>query len=304
MGFLFKTSKSFGPLSPRQLLAKLKAFTDNFTAADSALTLPQTSAKWEAISGTWGIIGNKAYSVTAGSSYPVAVVDTKTKDAIVKSTSTTATNAGHGVSFWVTDANNWWGAHSKKSTFTAAPYSCPSGGTLFGTTCTISSPAGGGPYGVTSCPGGGNPFGWGCFNCCWVFAYSATYSVQPAAYNCNAYPGRTLSGSQCVTSYAATATTYYRNQFEVVKKTAGTVSVVSTVEVANTTTATDYIAYVQANTQPASAIITAQMNTGGTVASYTATAGTPIRTNKHGMLTGPSTVSAHTSIESFEYTPN
>jgi len=301
---IFSSVKASGAFGAKRLTTKLKAFIDSFTAGDSALTLPQTSATWVATSGTWGIIGNKAYSITAGSSYPVAVVDTNTKDVIVKSTSTTATNSGHGVSFWVTDANNWWGAHSQKSTFTAAPYSCPSGGTLYGTTCTISSPASGGPYGVTSCPGGGSPFGWGCFQCCWVYSYAATYTVQPAAYNCNSYPGRTLSGSSCVTSYGATASTWYRHQIGVVKKTAGTVSTVSTVEVANTLTATDYVAYVQANTQPASAIITAQMNTGGAVASYTATAGTPDRANKHGMLTGPSTVSAHTAIESFEYTPN
>lgn len=301
---IYSSVKSIGAVGAKRLTTKLKAFIDSFTAGDSASALPQTTALWVSTSGTWGITGNKAYSITAGSSYPVAVVDTNTKDVIVKSTSTTATNSGHGVSFWVTDANNWWGAHSQKSTFTAAPYSCPSGGTLYGSTCTISSPAGGGPYGVTSCPSGGNPFGWGCFNCCWVFSYAATYTVQPAGYNCNAYPGRSLSGSQCVTSYGGTASTWYRHQIGVVKKTAGTVSTVTTLEVANTLTSTDYVAYVQANTQPASAIITAQMNTGGTVASYTATAGTPDRANKHGMLTGPSTVSAHTSIESFEYTPN
>jgi len=301
---IYSSVKSIGAVGAKRLTTKLKAFQDTFTAANSASALPQTTALWVATSGTWGIDTNRAYSTTAASSYPVASVDTNTKDVVVKATSDVSSNAGHGVSYWVTDSNNWWGAHSIKSSYTAAPYSCPSGGTLYGSTCTISSPAGGGPYGVTSCPSGGNPFGWGCFNCCWVFSYAATYTVQPAAYNCNSYPGRTLSGSQCVTSYGATASTWYRHQIGVVKKTAGAVSTVSTLEVANTLTSTDYVAYVQANTQPASAIITAQMNTGGTVASYTATAGTPERTNKHGLMAGPSTLNQHTNTTTFDYTPN
>ena len=301
---IYSSVKSIGAVGAKRLTTKLKSFQDTFTAANSASALPQTTALWVATSGTWGIDTNRAYSTTAASSYPIASVDTNIKDVVVKATSDSSSNAGHGVSYWVTDSNNWWGAHSIKSTFTAAPYSCPSGGTLYGSTCTISSPAAGGPYGVTTCPNGGNPFGWGCFNCCWVYSYSATYYVQPAAYNCNAYPGRTLSGGSCLTSYGGTASTWYRHEVGVVKKTAGSVSTVSTLQVADTLTSTDYIAYVQANTQTASAIITAQMNTGGTVASYTATAGTPVRTNKHGLMAGPSPVDQHTHTTTFDYTPN
>lgn len=281
----------------------LAAFTDLFTGGDSAVSIGGTNT-WVATSGTWGITGNKAYAVTAASSYPIATVDANTRNAVVKAVSTTASNSGHGVSFWVTDGNNWWGAHTEKTTFTAAPYSCPSGGTVYGSNCTINQPAGGGPYGVTTCPSGGNPFGWGCFNCCWVFAYAASSYTQPAAYNCNSYPGYSLSGSTCYLTYGGTGTAWYKHEIKTVKKTTGSVSVVATTLVADTTTSTDYVAYVQAATNTSSAVITAQMNTGGTVASYTASAGTPARAVRHGMMAGPSTLSPTTSIDSFEYTFN
>lgn len=304
MGFFNKFGSGGFRAFGSGILQKLAAFVDSFTAANSASNLPTTTGKWVPTSGTWGISTNQAYSTTAASSYPIATIDANTPTAVVKAVNTTSTTAGTGVSYWVTDASNWWGAYTEKTSYTAAPYSCPSGGTLYGSTCQINQPAGGGPYGVTTCPSGGNPFGWGCYNCCWVFSYAASYYVQPAAYNCNSYPGYTLSGGTCYTQYGATSSTWYRHQLKTIKKSAGTVTVVATTEVANTMTNTDYVAYVQANTQASSAIITAAMNTGGTVASYTAPAGTPVPANLHGMLVGPATLNQSALIDSFEYTPN
>jgi hypothetical protein len=48
-----------------------------------------------------------------------------------------STGAGPGVAFWVTDASNWWAAVTSATSTTS--YSCPSGGTLSGTTCTTTS---------------------------------------------------------------------------------------------------------------------------------------------------------------------
>jgi hypothetical protein len=90
----------------------------------------------------------------------------------------------------------------------------------------------------------------------------------------------------------------------VVTKTAGSIAVVATTNVGNSLSSTDYVAYVQANTQPAIAIITSQLSTGGTIASYTATAGTPGRANLHGIMAGPATLNQTTLIETFDYTPN
>ena len=303
MGLIFKASSVLGPLSPRQLLARLARFTDSFTATNSTTALPtSTSTPWEATSGTWGITSNKAYAVSTPGSYAVAVVDTKGENASVKST-TDNTHAGVGVSFWVTDANNWWGAHSKKVSTTGTPYTCPTGGTLSGSTCSYTY--GASAYGSVYyyCPGGYFYHGI----CCqlngheWVGCIGPNHAPGPTTYGCPS--GGSLSGTTCYVSYAASLTTYYVHTLETVKNTAGTVSSVNSTTIANTTSNSDYVAYVQANTGASSATITAQMTSGGAVASYSAAAGTPAKAKKHGMLVGPSTLNAGTTVTTFDYDP-
>ena len=307
MGFLLKASKALGPLSPRQLLSRLSAFQATFVASNSSSALPTSATEpWVATSGTWGITSNKAYAVTAGSSYPVATVEAKTEDVTVKST-TDNTGAGPGVSFWVTDANNWWGAHSTRTSSTAAPYTCPSGGSVSGSTCSYT-------YGATST---GNQSYYGhCSGsyiyhgiCCllngheWVGCIGASHAPGPITYTYSCPSGGSLSGATCYVSYAGTATTYYQHSLAIVKKSAGSVSTVSTTAVANTTNASDYVGYVQAVTSGNTATVTAQMTSGGSVASASTPAGTPAKSKKHGMLVGPSTLAAVTTIETFNYTP-
>jgi hypothetical protein len=304
MGFLFKASKALGPLSPRQLLSRLAGFTDSFTAANSSTALPtSTATPWEATRGTWGITSNKAYAVSTPSSYAVAAFDAKTENVTVRST-TDNTGAGVGVSFWVTDSNNWWGAHSKKVSTTGTPYLCPSGGTVSGSNCNYSY--GAAAYGSVYyyCPGGYTYHGI----CCllngheWVGCIGPNHAPGPTTYGCPS--GGSLSGTTCYVSYAASLTTYYVHTLETVKSTAGTVSTVASTAIANTTSNSDYVAYVQANTGTSSAVITAQMTSGGAVASYTAPSGTPAKAKKHGMLVGPSTLNGVATVETFTYTPN
>jgi hypothetical protein len=302
MGFLFKASKSLGPLSPRQLLAKLAAFQDTFVAANTASALPTSATKpWESVSGTWGITTNKAYAVTPGASYPVAAFDAKSESAVVKATGAN-NGAGYGVSFWVTDANNWWGAHTTKSSYTAAPYSCPSGGTLSGSNCNYTYGASQGSYPV--CPGD------------WTF-HAACYFLQdgvwvgqvgPAWYPNGVYScpsGGSLSGSTCYVSYAATATTWYKHDVKVVKKTSGSVVEQLTATVANVTSNSDYIAYVEAQVNSAGnssgVNISAQMTSGGTVLGASVSGVTSGRAKKHGLMAGPSTLNATTEVETFNY---
>jgi hypothetical protein len=307
MGLVFKASKTFGPLSPRQLLAKLLRFTDTFTAANSSTTLPvSTATPWEADKGVWGVISNKAYAVSLPGNYAVATVDTKTENVSVKST-TDNTHAGVGVSFWVTDANNWWGAHSKKVSTTGTPYICPSGGTLSGTNCNYT-------YGATAsvnqtyyyfCPPGYFFHGI----CCqlngheWVGCIGPNHAPGPVTTTYSCPSGGSLSGTTCYASYAASLTTYYVHTLETVKSTAGSVSTVNSTTIANTTNNSDYVGFVRANTGVSSAVVTAQMTSGGAVASYTAPSGTPAKSKKHGMLAGPSTLNAGTTITTFDYDP-
>jgi hypothetical protein len=306
MGFLFKASKSLGPLSPRQLLAKLSRFTDTFTATNSAVAIPTTTATYEAVRGTWGILNNKAYAAATSGNYAVAVIDAKTENVRVKST-TDNTHAGVGVSFWVTDANNWWGAHSKKVSTTGTPYTCPSGGTLSGANCNYTYGATGTPSQTFFyfCPGGYTFHG----ACCllngheWVGCIGPSASPGPVTVSYSCPSGGSLSGTTCFASYPASLTTYYVHTLETVKSTANTITTVASTAIANTTNNSDYVAYVQANTGVSSAVVTAQMTSGGAVASYTAPSGTPAKAKKHGMLVGPSTLNGGLTITTFDYDP-
>jgi len=143
----FSSIKAIGPTGARRLLAKLKAFTDFFTRANNNSAIGEDIAKWSAVSGTWGVNTNRAYSTTPASSYPVTTFDAITKDVSIKATAS-GSGAGYGISFWVSDSDNWWAAHTDKSSFTAAPYSCTSPShTVDNSTgnCTYTYGASGGP---------------------------------------------------------------------------------------------------------------------------------------------------------------
>lgn len=307
MGFFNKFGSGSARAFGSAVSLKLAAFVDTFTASNSASALPQSTGLWQAILGVWGVTSNKAYASTLVSGYAVATVDTMTEDVTVKST-TDNTGAGVGVSFWVTDANNWWGAHSTKTSSTAAPYTCPSGGTVSGSTCSYTYAAA--AYGTTphygSCPGGYTFHGI----CCllngheWVGCIGANHTAGPTTYTYGCPSGGGLSGTTCYVSYAGTPTTYYQHNMAIIKNTAGAVSTVSTTAVANTTTNTDYVAYVQASTAASAVTVTSQMTSGGAIASASTPSGTPAKTKKHGMLVAPSTLNGVTAIETFNYTPN
>lgn len=113
-----------------------------------------------------------------------------------------------------------------------------------------------------------------------------------------------MSGSTCSVTYGGTASTWYKHDVKVVKKTAGTLSTVSTNNIGNIVTNNSaYISYIQANTGSSSAVITAELSTGGPAVTVTVPAGTPDRTSKFGLMSGPATLSQTTEVESFEYTP-
>lgn len=326
----FSSIKAIGPTGARRLLAKLKAFTDSFTRGNSASAIGEDVAKWSAVSGTWGVNTNRAYSTTPASSYPVVSFDAITKDVSIKATAS-GSGAGYGVSFWVSDSNNWWGAHTDKSSFTAAPYNCSGPGTAnntngnceytYGASGGPGANVGGGPY---PCCGGCGPscsaFGAQCYylsgpNCCWTLAGWApscpapyNYSPYNAPYTCpQAVPSggsQTPFGSTCYVTYPGVASTWYKHDLKVIKKESGTVSTVSTTNIGNVATNNSaHVSYIQANTSPASAVITAALSTGGPAVQVTVPAGSPGTTSKFGLIAGPSTLSGTTEVETFEYTP-
>lgn len=313
----FSSIRAIGPAGARRLLAKLKAFTDNFTRANSGSSIGQDIARWVSTSGNWGINSNRANTSTPAASYPIATFDAITQDAVVKSTSTGA-GSGYGVSFWVTDENNWYGAFTEKSGFTGNPRFCNSPShTLTGVGSeNCQYPATGTPYSYPygCCTGGGS---WhnsdavaGMFGCpnadgpyCHAPCSPVTCTGSGTHYSCPA--GGTVSGANC--NYTSNLTQWYRHQFKVLKKDAGTVSTLRTVELGNVTAVGTNIDSIQANTNLNNAVITASWSNGTSVSStlvFGTDTSTPPKSSKFGMMYGPATLNQLSEIETFEYSPN
>jgi len=317
---------SGGPMSPRvsrnnkpdtafaywfaQGKSILSAFIDAFTRSNNTTSIGNDIVEWITQSGTWGIDSNQAATSTAAASYPVATFDAGTIAARVKATLPETRSAGAGLAFWVTDNDNWWAAVADKVDFSGAPYNCPSGGSITsGSNCqyTYGAQGGGpytagGPYSYWACNSGTN-FGNGCWyysGSGWVqfgtgyiaYGYQPPYT-QPAPYN---YTPTTVN-------YTGTATNYNRSDFKIIKKTAGTVSTVSTHTVA-TPSATTYLNYIQAETSADGVTITAtDSGSPNTVTSVNVAAGTPVPASKFGVIYAPATSYANPKVEQIEYTP-
>lgn len=319
-------------------IAILDGFLDLFNRSNSASAIGNGAspdgAVWTATSGTWGISSNKAYTTTAAASYPVATFDAVSVKATVKATLPTTGGAGSGVSFWVTDSSNWWGAIADKTAYSAAPYTCPTNGNdnaavpnnstgncTYNTTGGGPYPAvgggpygatGGGPYGYCTCPGGGTVFGCDCFvyygNTYWTKISGGNYSVANAPYNyytVNApynYYTANAPYNYTPTTYAGTPTAYQKHELKVIKNTAGTISTVQTTTVADSTTS-QYMTYVQAAATADGVVVSgAVSSTPNTVVSGTSiAASTPVPATRHGMLYAPAVAADASGIDSFSY---
>lgn len=153
---------------------------DSFDRADAASlgTCSNGIASWTATSGSWAIASNQATSATSASSYPLASIPSATASSDNDIRVDIPSGAGQGIAFWVTDANNWYAAVT--DVVTTANYSCPSGGTLSGTNCIVTS-----TYSATASN----------YNCGAPSSYDCSY---PATLG---YGGSLYQGSSC---YACT----------------------------------------------------------------------------------------------------
>jgi len=113
----------------------LPALTDNFDRADSS-TISTATISWEEVTGDWEIVSNRLSTSSSPSTNPIATVKANIKDAQIK-VGKGQSGWGWGASFWVTDNANWYMAVTQQDTVVS--YSCPSGGTLSGTTCVYPS---------------------------------------------------------------------------------------------------------------------------------------------------------------------
>lgn len=291
----------------------LSAFIDAFVRSNNASSVGGGPVDWIPESGTWGIDSNQASTSTAASSYPLATFDAGTVSATVKATLPTTRSAGTGVAFWVTDNNNWWAAVADKVDTTGAPYNCSGPGTANNSSgnCSYTYGAQGGGPGVSP---GGNYAYWACSsgtlfgNGCWYYdgytwiQFGTGYIaccvyVPPSPYNAP------YNYTPTTVTYAGTASSFNRSDIKIIKKTAGVVSTVSTLQVANPNT-TSYLTYIQATTTPTSATITAADSSApNTVATANVAAGLPLPAQKFGIVYTPATAYSNPKVKSIEYTP-
>jgi hypothetical protein len=167
--------------------------TDTFDRANanSLGTVSNGVTSWTALSGSWAIASNQATSSTSPSSYPVATVTSPLSSTDYELKIDVPAGAGPGVALWVTDASNWYAVTT--NLVTTNNYSCPSGGTVSGTDCVITS-----TYNATATTYNcGSPYSYDC-------NYSASYRAAGYVYNgafcsgCSG-PGANDGTLQCTT---------------------------------------------------------------------------------------------------------
>jgi hypothetical protein len=160
------------------------------------------------------------------------------------------------------------GAYCNHGPATIASYSCPSGGTLSGSTCTITTT-------TYSCP-------------------VNTSIVTLSGTTCN-YPA----------NYAATASTgtNYLHSIVLKRSLASTVTTVATSSAVTTSSSTARPSYVRAVTSGENITITAPMDNGSGTISLSNTATGALRGKKHGATLSSVTATQATNIDNFEYQP-
>lgn len=151
---------------------------------------------------------------------------------------------------------------------TCISYTCPSGGTLSGTTC---------------------------LQTCTSYSCPTNTSVV------------TLSGTTCVypADYAATANTgtNYSHTIVLKRSVASTVTTVATSSAVVTSSSTARPSYVRVNTSGEGITISAPLDNGGGTITLSNTATGALRGKKHGVALSSVSATAATNVDNFEYQP-
>lgn len=314
------------------VLTKLKAFIDNFNRADNANTLAGSSGastKWINYRGTWGISGNKANTATAAGSYPMAAIKTGAKTARAKITNGTANRFGYGVSFWVTDANNWYGLYSdrtyQQTSSTGQVSLCPSPYQNYGcgvcapNVCAQCQPA------PTSCSGldpNHSLQQCGCGGAITFFAgpvggansvCNAPAFIASINFNGN---GMVECGQCCtaaVPQQLFTVTTFFDNFYHyatLMKMNSGAVTVLNNHLFAHTSSGSNNVTFLQVetNTTSANSVRTSASLDGASAATAVVAVSTPQQTGTHGIFIAPRSGGTNastqaTNVDDFDYTP-
>ncbi len=88
------------------VLAALTSVLDTFNRSDNPSDLGSISGqKWKIWRGIWGIVSNKASSSSSASEYAMATLTFTKTDAVI---GVSSPDPGTGMTFWVSDADNWY----------------------------------------------------------------------------------------------------------------------------------------------------------------------------------------------------
>jgi hypothetical protein len=294
----------------------LAAITDSFTRTTAAGTLGNTDTGniWSNLRGSWFANGSAAQeSATAGSSYPLAVVELGSSNMVVSADITYST----GVVVWGVDANNWWavvgtnynfnyqytGVCTSCSTCTETYFCCGS--------CPCNNAA---PDTMDCCCGGYVPesycSGYGSYGQCisydYIFVYNSCVSQNCACGNAIEAQftccGNCCTNSYtCCTDYACTQTgTAAQYQVKLLRSVAGTVTEINATNVSQSSPATRVVVTTSGNTLSYTVYIGATL-----IATYSAAQTSPNTGTKPGIIKGPSTNNPGLfTVDNFAASPN
>lgn len=259
-------------------------FIDTFNRTASLIS------PWFAVRGTWTANGTKATTATSPSTYPITTIETDSADKTIEAIGVTN---GAGVSFWVTDSNNWW------ATTTTATQSCQSC-----TTCSQYTQQSTGFYCV---PGNNQNF---YIQSCDGESFSLGSYSNGCGCRTNCYPGSYESqacGScvSCTENFTTVCSVYATNPcnctqsyfLRIIKSVAGTVSLVASATVGTVVSAIRLI------TSGNSITAKAYSNTGMTTqtgSDLTASGSGATKTGNHGIILETSSYQQGTTIDEFK----
>jgi hypothetical protein len=295
----------------------LAAITDSFTRTTTAGTLGNTDTGniWSNLRGSWFSNGTQAQeSATAGSSYPLAVVELGSSNMIVSADITHAT----GVVVWGVDANNWWAVVGTNNNFnfqyTGTCTSCVACNTCSSHTCSPGlcnnavADTNNCCINVTiySCSGYCNAAD--SYGNCVDWQYNCGYTTECVGdtYPCNdAEPDTNDCGccsvaSTCCTDYQCTQTgTATQYQVKLLRSVAGTVTEINATNVSQAGQATRVVVTTSGNTLSYTAYIGAT-----SVGTYSAAQTSPNTGTKPGIIKGPATNASAFTVDNFAASPN
>jgi len=288
----------------------LKLITDTFTRTTSgSLGTSDSGQVWSATRGTWFANGSQAVSNDSASGYPLASVS------FAANTTVSATvSEATGVSYWVTDSNNWYAtvSYATQSSYSCGCSTCCNtcvNPTCSCATCATCSHTGGSCGSTLSCTTGvycsSGVNGSGCYQAgsgCTVYI-SGTTSTPITCTNqdcdaCGCATYNSCASCDYCGSYSCGCSTCYTNNYymRLLKAISGTVStVISDYSVASLPASLKVI------TNNGTITSYAYSDTGlttliGTVAT---TPSSPLTGSGVGIIKTPAAVSQGTTVDNF-----